>query len=346
MNEVGLNVNASTAAIFGCSGLSLSVDERRFFTECQPVGFILFGRNIETPEQVTSLVAALKSCVTSPNPLILVDQEGGRVARLRPPYWSAYPSAQRIGALYQQNKTEGENAADLVGRLIADELAPLGFNVDCAPVLDVRREGAHDIIGDRAYSDDAAIVARLGRVVSAGLMRGGVLPIIKHIPGHGRAGADSHVELPVVDTSMEALRQTDFAAFRAYADAPMAMTAHVIYSDIDARYPATVSRTVLQTIVRDDIGFDGLLMSDDLSMKALKGVMEERARGAIDAGCDVALHCNGDMAEMVDVASACGRMTLEAMARLDSAQRFLSKPDDFNRAEALEKLETLLKGAA
>jgi beta-N-acetylhexosaminidase len=334
------------AAILGCSGLTLQEEERHFFAVQEPVGFILFGRNIESPEQVRSLVTALKGCVTASNPLILIDQEGGRVARLRPPHWTAYPPAAQIGELYQKSKSDGERAARLLGRLIGDELAALGVNVDCAPVLDVHCEGAHDIIGDRAFGDTAEMVAHLGRSVGEGLMNSGVLPVIKHIPGHGRAGVDSHKALPIVATSIDILKRTDFAAFRKYADAPMAMTAHVIYSAIDSENPATISKVVLADIVRNDIGFDGLLMSDDLSMKALKGDMETRTAAAIEAGCDIALHCNGDLSEMSDVVAACGALTSQGESRLGRALSLVSKPDIFVHDDAMDTLNSLLKGLA
>ncbi|MFT6580655.1 MAG: beta-N-acetylhexosaminidase [Alphaproteobacteria bacterium] len=334
------------AAVLGCSGLTLREEERQFFAEQEPVGFILFGRNIQSPEQVQSLVGALKDCVAASSPLIMIDQEGGRVARLRPPHWSIYPPAAQIGALYAQNNADGEHAAHLLGRLIGGELAALGVNVDCAPVLDVYCEGAHDIIGDRAFGDTAETVARLGRKMGEGLMNSGVLPVIKHIPGHGRAGVDSHKALPIVDTSIDILKRTDFAAFRNYADAPMAMTAHVIYSAIDPENPATISKTVLGDIVRDDIGFNGLLMSDDLSMKALKGDLKSRTRAAIEAGCDVALHCNGDLSEMSDVVAACSALSSQGKFRLDRALSSVSKLDVIVHDDLMDTLNSLLKGVA
>ena len=335
------------AAILGCSGLTLREEERQFFAKHEPVGFILFGRNIQSPEQVMSLVSALKDCIAASNPLILVDQEGGRVARLRPPHWSKYPPAAQIGALYHQDNSEGELAAQLLGRLLGDDLAALGVNVDCAPVLDVHCEGAHDIIGDRAFGDTAEAVAHLGRKVGEGLMNSGVLPVVKHIPGHGRAGVDSHKALPIVDTPIDVLKRTDFAAFQKYADAPMAMTAHVIYSAIDSESPATISQTVLRDIVRDYIGFNGLLMSDDLSMEALRGDMTSRTNAAIEAGCDIALHCNGDLTEMSDVVAACGVLTSQGKSRLDRAVASVSGPDAMiNHDDAMDTLNSLLKGIA
>ncbi|MBT5665983.1 MAG: beta-N-acetylhexosaminidase [Rhodospirillaceae bacterium] len=334
------------AAIFGCAGLQVSESERCFFSTHNPVGFILFGRNIESPSQVRSLVETLKSCVDHHDPLILIDQEGGRVARLRPPHWPEYPTAATFGSLFAVNEAAGEEAVMLNARLIADDLSQLGINVDCAPVLDIFYDGAADIIGDRAYDANVETVARLGRKVCDGLLSGGVLPVIKHIPGHGRAVVDSHLELPVVDTSLDTLRQTDFAPFRLFADAPLAMTAHVIYSAIDPHNPATVSKSVIADIVRGDIGFDGLLMSDDLSMKALVGTMRERAVAAIAAGCDVVLHCNGDMEEMTAVADACPSLSPRSTQRLESALAALATPGTLDRSCALNKVKLLMEGAA
>ncbi len=334
------------AAIFGCAGLHVSESERAFFSKHNPVGFILFGRNIETPSQVRNLVATLKSCVDHREPLMLIDQEGGRVARLRPPHWPEYPSAAAFGSLYAAHKEAGEEAVMLTARLIADDLAQLGINVNCAPVLDSFCDGAADIIGDRAYDTDADTVARLGRKVCEGLLNGGVLPVIKHIPGHGRASVDSHIELPAVDTCLETLRQTDFAAFRLLADAPLAMTAHVIYSKIDPHNPATVSKSVIANIVRGDIGFDGLLLSDDLSMKALTGTMRERTAAAITAGCDVVLHCNGNMDEMSAVAEACPSLSRRPAKRLERALAALTPPAALDRQCFMNKVKFLMEGAS
>jgi beta-N-acetylhexosaminidase len=334
------------AAIFGCAGLKLSTPERLFFTTCNPVGFILFGRNIDSPAQVRELVESLKSCVGHSQPLILIDQEGGRVARLRPPHWPIYPPAANFGALYATDKQAGEEAVMLNARLIADDLYQLGVNVDCTPVVDIFQETAADIIGDRAYGGEPSVVAQLARKVCEGLLRGGVLPVVKHIPGHGRARVDSHLELPVVDTPLDVLRNIDFAAFRQLADAPLAMTAHVIFSAIDPDNPATVSKSVIDDVVRGDIGFDGLLMSDDLSMKALDGTMEARTTAAIQAGCDVVLHCNGDTDEMMAVAQACPELSQRSTERMERALALVADPDTLDRRQLKNKLKSMMKGVA
>ncbi len=307
------------ACIFGCSGPHLTPEEAAFFREVQPWGFILFGRNIENQQQVRALVADLRASVGRPDAPILIDQEGGRVQRLRPPHWRRYPPARAYAG-------QDPELAWLGGRLIADDLAGLGINVDCAPVLDVPAPGAHDIIGDRAYGDDPVRVARLARAFADGLIAGGVVPIVKHTPGHGRAGADSHLDLPVVGEARTKLEAVDFQPFMALADLPMAMTAHVVYTAIDPLRPATTSPVVIGEIIRGVICFDGLLISDDLSMKALSGDFTSRARDALSAGCDVVLHCNGDMDEMKAVAA--GVRPLEGLAhrRAQAALASVSAP--------------------
>ncbi len=306
------------AAIFGLAGPALSPEEAAFFRDVQPWGFILFGRNIEGPDQVRALTSALRETVGRADAPILIDQEGGRVQRLRPPHWPAYPP----GETYRRLRGAGLSARDfawLGGRLIAADLVDLGINVDCAPVADVPVRGAHDVIGDRAFAEEAGEVADLARAMAEGLMAGGVLPIIKHIPGHGRAGADSHKALPVVDAALADLEATDFAAFRALADLPIAMTAHVVFSAIDPDRPATTSPTVIDEVIRKTIGFDGLLLSDDLSMEALRGDLAERAKASLAAGCDVVLHCNGSMEEMTGVASATGALLGDAARRAEAS---------------------------
>ena len=307
------------ACILGCGGPHLTLGEAAFFREVQPWGFILFGRNIETPEQVRALVADLRASVDRPDAPVLIDQEGGRVQRLRPPHWRRYPPARA----YVEHDPE---LAWLGGRLVAHDLAGVGINVDCAPVLDVPAPGAHDIIGDRAYADDPARVARLARAFADGLMAGGVAPIVKHTPGHGRAGADSHLDLPVVGEARTKLEAVDFQPFRALADLPMAMTAHVVYTAIDPLRPATTSPVVIGEIIRGMIGFDGLLISDDLSMKALSGDFTSRARDALSAGCDVVLHCNGDMDEMKAVTAGVRPLEGLAQRRAGAALASVSAP--------------------
>ncbi len=330
------------AAIFGCAGLTLSANERCFFEDADPLGFILFARNIESPDQVRNLVAELRGCVGRADAFILIDQEGGRVARLSPPHWRVAPAAGRIGELYVVDPTAALEATRLNGRLLADELLALGINVDCAPVLDLRFSGAHEIIGDRAFGADAVIAGTLGRALCEGLLAGGVLPIIKHIPGHGRAAQDSHKALPVVDTTRVCLEETDFAPFRALSDMPAAMTAHVVYEAIDADAPATTSPTVISEIIRGFIGFDGLLISDDLSMSALSGDLGTRAQAARESGCDVVLHCNGEFDEMKAVADACGALSDTAAARVSRAMNMLeyTEPD----GDEADRLALLMSG--
>jgi beta-N-acetylhexosaminidase len=333
-------------AIYGCAGLTLSAAERDFFRQTMPWGFILFARNISDPAQVKALVEQLRETVGDGQAPILIDQEGGRVARLKPPQWLARPPAARFGALHAQNPDAARQATYLNARLIAHDLASLGINVDCLPVLDVPVPGAHDIIGDRAFATDPATIIALGRAQIEGLMDGGVLPVMKHIPGHGRAGADSHLALPRVSASAQELSASDFVTFRSLDQCPIAMTAHVVYESIDPQRPATTSPKVIRDVIRGEIGFDGLLMSDDLSMKALDGPLSVRARQALFAGCDLALHCNGDMEEMREVASEIKELEGLALRRSEQALARLSVPGAFDPAAAQAHLAGLLGGAA
>jgi beta-N-acetylhexosaminidase len=326
----------TAACVFGCAGPVLNADEAAFFRDVQPWGFILFGRNIETPEQVRVLVAALRATVDRADAPVLIDQEGGRVQRLGRPYWRRFPP----GRAYADEAT-----ARLGGRLIAHDLFELGLNVDCAPVLDVPAPGAHDIIGDRAFAPDPNRVAVLGRAFAEGLIAGGVLPVIKHIPGHGRAGADSHLHLPVVGASLAQLEGLDFAPFKALADLPMAMTAHVVYAAVDPDRPATTSAAVIGTVIRGLIGFDGLLISDDLSMKALSGDFTGRARDALAAGCDVVLHCNGGLDEMKAVAAGLRPLAGRALERANRAlTRLPPAPQPFDAPAARERFDAAFAG--
>ena len=306
------------AAFLGLSGLALTDEERAFFRDADPAGFVLFRRNIEGRAQLRALTESLRDLTGRADLPILIDQEGGRVARLPVPLWPAFPAAWRFAQLYDKAPISAIEAARVNGEALAVTLAELGINVDCLPVLDVRHEGGHDVIGDRALGAEPMRVAALGRATLDGLAAGGVCGVIKHIPGHGRARADSHKELPVVDAS-EADLAADLAPFQALRDAPMAMTAHLLYTAWDAERPATLSPTIIADIIRTRIGFDGLLMSDDLGMEALSGTLAERARAAIAAGCDVALHCSGVLAESEEVAGAAGEMSATDRARLARA---------------------------
>ena len=333
---------SAAAAILGCSGPRLTAEEAAFFRDVRPWGFILFARNIETPDQVRRLTAALRETVGRADAPILIDQEGGRVQRLGPPQWRAYPPGRTYGQLPAADRRE---ITRLGARLIAHDLAGLGINVDCVPVLDVPDPEGHEIIGDRAYGDTPDDVALLGRAACEGLIAGGVLPIVKHIPGHGRAKSDSHLELPVVEASWADLDARDFAPFRALSDMPMAMTAHVIYASVDAERSATTSEVVFERVIRGAIGFDGLVMSDDLSMQALTGGFAERAAESLAAGCDVVLHCNGDMAEMRAVIDGTGELSGRAAERARAAlSRIPGTPEPLDVAEAVARFEAAFQG--
>ena len=331
-----------TRAIYGCAGTVLGADERKFFGEVQPWGFILFARNIADRDQIRALVDALRETVGDETAPVLIDQEGGRVARLKPPGWKERPPAARFGAVYASQHEAALEAAYLNARLIAHDLAELKINVDCLPVLDVPVEGADAVIGDRAFAFDPAAVIDLGRAQIEGLMEGGVLPIMKHIPGHGRANADSHHALPRIATAAEELSATDFVTFRSLDMCPMAMTAHVVYEAFDPQRPATTSPKVIRDVIRGEMGFDGLLISDDLSMNALDGPLSVRTKAALFAGCDVVLHCNGKMDEMIEVASEVKPLEGQALRRAEHALSHLSAPEPFDPAAAEARLGELL----
>ena len=326
-----------SACILGCAGTALSREETAFFRDVKPWGFILFARNVESPDQVRKLVDALRETVGRDDAPVLIDQEGGRVQRLKPPHWPIYPPGRAYGQIPGNDPLLKREITRLGARLIAHDLASLGINVDCVPVLDVPDPEGHEIIGDRAYGQTPEEVAYLGRAAAEGLIAGGVLPVIKHIPGHGRAKADSHLELPVVEAAYEALDARDFPPFRVLSDMPMAMTAHVIYSAIDPKRPATTSKKAMKKVIRGALGFDGLVMSDDLSMKALSGGFSERAEQALAAGCDVVLHCNGDMGEMKAVVDGTGLLKGRAKRRAEAALARIAKspePLDLEAARA------------
>jgi beta-N-acetylhexosaminidase len=333
---------SSRAFITGVSGLELSATERAFIRGERPWGFILFKRNVETPSQVSDLVREFRNCLGEADAPVLIDQEGGRVARLAPPHWPAYPPGATFGALYDLDKALGLKAARLSSRLIAADLIDLGVTVDCLPLADVPVAGADAVIGNRAYGTEPAKVAAIARAVTEGLEQGGVLPVLKHIPGHGRASADSHFRLPTVNTSLKELERTDFAAFQPLADLPMAMTAHVVFSALDPAQPATTSATIIRQVIRGVIGFQGLLMSDDVSMNALAGSLAERTRAIVNAGCDIVLHCNGKLDEMRDVARETPELAGEALDRAKRALASRRAPEPFDRQTARAELETLI----
>jgi beta-N-acetylhexosaminidase len=330
------------AFITGVSGLELGADERAFIRDERPWGFILFKRNIDTPTQVSSLVRELRDAICNPDAPVLIDQEGGRVQRLGPPHWPVYPPGAVFGALYDIEPKLGFQAARLSSRLIAADLIESGITVDCLPLADVPVEGGDAVIGNRAYGTNPDKVAAIARAVTDGLVEGGVLPVLKHIPGHGRATADSHFRLPIVDTSRKELETTDFAAFQPLADLPMAMTAHVVFSALDPAQPATTSATIINQVIRGVIGFQGLLMSDDVSMNALAGTIAERTRAIANAGCDMILHCNGKLDEMRDVARETPELTGEALERAKRALASRHPPRPFDRQAARAELDALI----
>ena len=331
------------STIFGLSGLKLTPSEAAFFRDVNPWAFILFARNIDNPQQVSALTQSLKDCVGR-DALIFIDQEGGRVQRLRPPHWKNYRPAQDFYHLYKTDPTLARRATYLNMRLIADDLYTLGITADCAPVLDIPVDGADDIISDRAYGRSPEPVIRLGHAVMAGLTAGGVAPVIKHIPGHGRATVDSHKALPRIRTDLTTLELTDFAPFNAFSDAPMAMTAHAIYDAIDPDVPITISRTGIQDFIRARFGFDGILMSDDLDMKALSGTLTQRAEQSLKAGCDIALQCSGKLADMIAVAKGAAAMGPTSLIRASLAENCVADKPEFDRWDSEAELNTIFSG--
>ena len=333
------------AFISGLAGTAIGADEIGFFREARPWGLILFKRNIDSPAQVKALTAHFRDIVGWDAP-VLVDQEGGRVQRLGPPHWPIYPPGAAYAALYQRDRASGLEAARLGGRLIAEDLVALGIDVDCVPVADVPVAGADRVIGDRAFGDTPEQVSALAGAQAEGLMAGGVLPVLKHLPGHGRATADSHLDLPVVDTDRATLKATDFAAFRPLSRLPLGMTAHVVFSAIDAAQPATTSAIMISDVIRRWIGFEGLLMSDDVSMGALSGGLAERSHAALAAGCDLVLHCNGNLEEMRQVAGASPWLEGEAAARADRALALRRNRIDIDVAAARARFAELMSQPA
>ncbi len=326
----------TSAAIYGCSGHRLTEDERAFFAQTRPWGFILFRRNIATPDQVRALTDELRASIGDPDAPILIDQEGGRVQRMGPPHWPKYPPGNAY-LKATNDLSDARERARLGARLMAHDLREVGINVDLLPVLDVPVPGAHDIVGDRAYGQDPDIVALLGRAAAEGLLAGGVLPCIKHMPGHGRAFADSHADFDTLDG-------WDFAPFKALSDMPLAMTAHIVFTAVDKKRPATQSKKAVR-MMREHLGFSGLIMTDDLSMQALSGSLGERAHRSLKAGCDVVLHCNGDMAEMQAVAEATGRLKGKAKARAEAAMaRIVRVPEPLDPVAGHERFFQAMGG--
>src|SRR5476651_279228 len=336
---------AARAFIAGVSGLTLTAEERDFMRAERPWGFILFKRNIDTPAQVTRLIQELRESIGNPDAPVLIDQEGGRVQRFGPPHWPVYPPGAIFGALYDIDSALGLKAARLSARLIAADLIELGVTVDCLPLADVPVAGSDAVIGNRAYGTEPAKVAAIARAVTEGLEQGGILPVLKHIPGHGRATADTHFRLPQVDTSKAELERTDFAAFQPLADLPMAMTAHVVFSALDPAQPATTSATIIEQVIRGVIGFQGLLMSDDVSMNALAGTIAERCRAIFTAGCDMVLHCNGKLDEMREVAAETPELSGRALERARRALASRKAPQPFDRPAARAELDALIARA-
>ncbi|WP_439356593.1 beta-N-acetylhexosaminidase [Bradyrhizobium sp. DASA03007] len=336
---------STRAFITGVSGTELTAAEREFIRAERPWGFILFKRNVATPAQVATLVAELRTVANAAEAPVLIDQEGGRVQRLGPPHWPVYPPGAVFATLYDTDSVLGLTAARLSARLIAADLADLGITVDCLPLADVPVPGADAVIGNRAYGTEPGKVAAIARAITEGLEQGGVLPVLKHIPGHGRATADTHFKLPTVDTPRDELERTDFAAFKPLSDLPMAMTAHVVFSAVDPAHPATTSATMIADVIRGAIGFQGLLMSDDVSMNALSGNIAERTRAIFAAGCDVVLHCNGNIEEMRDVAAQTPELSGRALERAKAALAARKPPQPFDRAATRAELDALIARA-
>jgi len=333
----------SKSFISGCKGLRLTEDEKAFFRAERPWGFILFGRNIGEPEQVAALTAEMRDCVGGGHDVpVLIDQEGGRVQRIKPPHVQQYPNAAALGAIWRADAEKGLRAAWLMSRLHAFDLLRLGINVDCLPVLDVAVPGVHDVIGNRAYGQDPEIVSAMGKAAAEGLKAGGLLPVMKHMPGHGRTMVDSHHDLPVVHASRAELEACDFVPFRRMKDELMAMSAHIVFTAIDADNPATTSATVVREIVRGHIGFDGLLMSDDVSMNALAGDMAERTKGIVAAGLDMVLHCHGIMEEMTAVAENVPVLAGDSLRRAEAVRAGFAAPEGADEQALREEFNAMI----
>ena len=335
---------AVRAFITGLAGTTLTAAERSFLREASPWGLILFKRNIATPDQVVALVNDVHHALGRADVPVLIDQEGGRVSRLVPPHWPHYPPGAAYGRIYERDPERGLAAARLGARLIASDLSALGITVDCLPVADVLMPGADPVIGDRAYGTTVAQVVAIAHAIAEGLMAGGVLPVLKHIPGHGRATVDSHFRLPVVEAARADLAATDFAAFSALKDLPLGMTAHVVYAAIDPNQPATTSAIIVREVIRDTIGFDGALMTDDIAMGALSGSIAERTRAALAAGCDVILHCNGNLEQMQQVASDAGDLEGAAAERTRAALGARQQSTEIDSVAAWAEFSRIMDG--
>jgi beta-N-acetylhexosaminidase len=333
------------AFISGVAGPRLAPEEAAFFRDEQPWGLILFKRNCREPSEIRDLVAGFRDAVGRADAPVLIDQEGGRVQRLQPPHWPSYPPGRTFGLIAEADGEKGKRAAWLQGRLMGADLADVGVSIDCVPVLDVAVPGVTDAIGNRSFGDDAAMVSTLGRAMADGMMAAGLLPVMKHMPGHGRAVVDSHYHLPVVDADLDTLVKTDFAPFAALADLPIGMTSHVVYRAIDPERPATTSRIVIRDIIRGRINFHGLLLSDDVSMNALSGDYGERARAIRDAGCDLVLHCNGRIEEMRAIADVTVALAGHSGERAVRALSMFRPPEPLDRAAARDELVALAASA-
>ncbi len=329
------------AVIFGVQGPNLLEKEIDFFKSVQPLGFILFARNCLTPSQLKNLVSELKTIAHDHNTLVLIDQEGGRVARLVPPNWPKRPSAGVFAKLARENVALATEALNLNARLIAEDLRELGINVNCAPVLDILQIDADPIIGDRSFGYDVEQISAFGKVFCKGLIKGGILPVIKHIPGHGRARVDSHKAMPLVDTPWNELSDSDFVPFKNLSDMPFAMTAHILFSNIDPENLVTVSAKIIEEVIRKEILFEGFLITDDLSMDALEGTLTQRTRSSLNAGCDAVLHCNGNMREMIEIASVAEELTDAAKLRLNNGFMQIENVEPFDKTKAIDKLLSL-----
>lgn len=330
------------SALFGCSGPALSSWERAFFGEVRPWGYILFGRNIETPDQVKKLTDELRAASDDPEAPVFIDQEGGTVARLKAPNFRHPPAAHRFGDLFSADPETAAEAAWLNARIMAHDLKEMGINANFAPVLDIVKKDAHPFLQSRSFGDTAEAVSTLGKATALGLRDGGVAPVIKHAPGHGKGDGDSHLTLPRVDLLEHDLEMEDFKPFLALRKEAMLLTAHVLYTALDPDHPGTLSRTIVHGLIRDKWGYDGLIITDDINMKALGGSLEERSRAALAAGCEIICHCNGERADMEAVARGAVRLSGDAQRRADRARSVsLAKPKPFDMKEAQDRLERL-----